>query len=173
MNTIRTLRIALLSAALLVGAVRPSPAQQTPATGGDSDLVGVVAGTENLSTLERAIRAAGLEETLRGSGPFTIMAPTDSAWNKLPPAAVEELLNDPDRLREVLLYHVVPGRVTSAQARTLSEARTVGGATLRLRATPGGLSVNNARVRQTDIEASNGVIHGIDTVLMPPQRVRK
>lgn len=123
----------------------------------------------NFNTLVAAVKAAGLVETLKGPGPFTVFAPTDEAFAKLPPGALEALLQpaNKDKLRGILMYHVVPGKVTSRQVVKLDSARTAGGGTLAIKTMDGAVMVNDARVIKADIPASNGVIHAIDTVLMP------
>jgi uncharacterized surface protein with fasciclin (FAS1) repeats len=122
------------------------------------------AGTFN--TLIAAVKAAGLEGTLKGPGPFTVFAPTDQAFAKLPPGTVESLLSDKAALTRILTYHVVPGKVMAADVVKLSSAKTAEGSSLSI-STANGVMVNNAKVIQTDIMASNGVIHVIDTVLIP------
>jgi len=118
------------------------------------------------TTLLAAVDAAGLGETLAGEGPFTVFAPTDEAFAQLPEGTVESLLDDPAKLTEVLTYHVVPGRVTAAEAAGLTVAPTVQGGELPIWA-DGGIRVAGASVVTADIEASNGVIHVIDRVLLP------
>jgi uncharacterized surface protein with fasciclin (FAS1) repeats len=116
-----------------------------------------------------ALQAAGLADTLKGKGPFTVFAPTDEAFNKLPAGTVESLLKpeNKEKLRAILLYHVVAGDVTAAQAMKLSSAKTLSGQELKLTVVGGTVMVNDARVVKADIVASNGVIHVIDTVLIP------
>jgi len=124
----------------------------------------VEAGT--FTTLVAAVQAAGLAETLSGPGPFTVFAPTDEAFAKLPEGTVESLLADPEALAGILTYHVVAGKVMAADVVTLTEAETVQGGVLTIDAS-NGVMVNDATVTATDIETSNGVIHVIDTVLLP------
>ena len=119
------------------------------------------------NTLLTAVKKAGLEETLSGEGNYTIFAPTDAAFAKLPKAQLQTLLNNPEQLKQVLLYHVAPARVSSAQAKNMSSASTVSGETIALRTSDNSVMVNNAKVITADINASNGVIHAIDTVLIP------
>src|SRR5215208_2116376 len=119
------------------------------------------------NTLVAAVKAAGLVDTLKGDGPFTVFAPTDEAFAKLPAGTLEALLADPAKLQAVLTYHVVPGRVTAADVATLSSATTVQGDPIAID-TSMGVRVNDAHVTQADVMASNGVIHVIDTVLLPP-----
>lgn len=118
-------------------------------------------------TLSAAVEAAGLGETLSGPGPFTVFAPTDAAFAKLPAGTVEALLEDPERLRAILLHHVVPGSVMAAEVVKLKSAKTAGGSQLAIASDKQGVKVAGAAVTQTDIVASNGVIHVIDTVLLP------
>ncbi len=120
------------------------------------------------TTLVAAVKAAGLVETLQGRGPFTVFAPTDAAFAKLPKGTVEALLADKEQLAAILTYHVVPGRVMAADVARLEEAETVNGETVEVRADGGAVMVNDARVTAADVAASNGVIHVIDTVMLPP-----
>jgi uncharacterized surface protein with fasciclin (FAS1) repeats len=120
----------------------------------------------SFTTLLAAVDAAGLGDTLAAAGPYTVFAPTDEAFAKLPEGTVEMLLADPAKLAEVLTYHVVSGRVTAADAAGLSSAPTVQGSELPI-SMNGGIHVGDASVVSTDIEASNGVIHVIDRVLLP------
>ncbi|MGZ4379925.1 MAG: fasciclin domain-containing protein [Gaiellaceae bacterium] len=117
-------------------------------------------------TLLTAVDAAGLGETLADGGPFTVFAPTDDAFAALPQGTVSSLLADPPALARVLTYHVVPGRITSAEITHDSEQQTVEGSVLKL-AVNGAVTVNDATVIQADVEAENGVIHVIDRVLIP------
>jgi len=117
-------------------------------------------------TLLTAVDAAGLGETLADGGPFTVFAPTDDAFEVLPQETVQGLLADPPTLVRILTYHVVPGRITSAQITHDSEQKTVEGGVLTI-AVNGGVTVNDATVIQADVEAGNGVIHVIDRVLIP------
>ncbi len=117
-------------------------------------------------TLLTAVDAAGLGDTLAHGGPFTVFAPTDEAFASLPQETLNGLLADPPALARVLTYHVVPGRITSAQITSDSEQKTVEGGMLKI-AVNGGVTVNDATVIQADVEAENGVIHVIDRVLIP------
>jgi uncharacterized surface protein with fasciclin (FAS1) repeats len=133
-----------------------------------ADLVDTaVAGRFN--TLVAAIKAAGLVGALKGPGPFTVFAPTDAAFAKLPPGTLENLLKpeNKEQLRKILTYHVVAGEVMAKDVVKLDSAKTLEGANLTIHAGSGGVMVNNAHVTKTDIAASNGVIHVIDTVLLP------
>jgi uncharacterized surface protein with fasciclin (FAS1) repeats len=126
-----------------------------------------VAGKFN--TLVAAVKAAGLVDTLKGPGPFTVFAPTDEAFAKLPAGTLESLLQPENKakLRSILLYHVVAGRVTAAEVVKLDLAKTAEGQNITIKTMNGKVMVNNAQVTKTDILASNGVIHVIDIVLMP------
>jgi len=124
----------------------------------------------NFKTLAAALTAAGLVDTLTGTGPFTVFAPTDEAFAKLPDGTVEKLLKDVPKLKAILTYHVVSGKVMAADVMKLDgkSAKTVNGAELNI-GTQGGVKLNsNVHVTKTDIECSNGVIHVVDAVLMPP-----
>ncbi len=134
-----------------------------------ADIVGVAAGNESFSTLVAAVKAAGLVETLQGEGPFTVFAPTNEAFSKLPEGTVENLLKPENRqqLVDILTYHVVPGKVTAADVIKLNKATTIQGEDVAILIEGNSVSVGGAAVTSTDIEASNGVIHVIDTVLIP------
>ena len=135
----------------------------------EQDLV-AVAVANDFDTLVAAVQAAGLVATLQGAGPYTVFAPTDEAFAALPPGALDRLLRPENRaeLVQILSYHVVPGRVTAAQVASLDSAPTLQGAALDIRTEGGAVRVNEATVTATDIEASNGVVHVIDAVLLPP-----
>jgi len=126
-----------------------------------------VAGKFN--TLVAAVKAAGLVDTLKGEGPFTVFAPTDEAFAKLPAGTVESLLKpeNKSKLQSILTYHVVPGKVMANDVVKLDSAKTVQGQSVSIRTTDGGVLVNGAKVVKADIETSNGVIHVIDTVILP------
>ena len=136
------------------------------------DIVDTAVGAGDFKTLVAAVKAAGLVETLKGPGPFTVFAPTDAAFAKLPPGTVESLLEpgNKDKLVAVLTYHVVPGKVMAADVVKLSEAPTVQGAKAKVKVENGGVMIDNAKVVKTDIATSNGVIHVIDAVLLPPEK---
>ena len=136
------------------------------------DIVDTAVANGSFKTLAAALTSAGLVETLKGKGPFTVFAPTDAAFAKLPPGTVENLLKPENReqLRRILTYHVVAGSVGSAQAAKLTTAKAVSGDAIAITAKDGGVMVNNARVVTADVTASNGVIHVIDTVIMPPAK---
>jgi uncharacterized surface protein with fasciclin (FAS1) repeats len=129
-------------------------------------IVEVAAGNSQFSTLVTAVKAAGLVETLSGKGPFTVFAPTNDAFAKLPAGTVEGLLKDPAKLRAILTYHVLPGAVKAAEVKS-GMAKTANGASLSLKAEGGKVMVDNAQVIAADVMASNGVIHAIDSVVLP------
>ena len=144
---------------------------QTVALKADSkDIVDTAVAAGSFKTLVAAVQAAGLVETLKGDGPFTVFAPTDEAFAKLPAGTVESLLKpeNKDKLVAVLTYHVVPGKVKEADVVKLTEAKTVQGSIVKIKAGNTGVMVDNAQVVKTDIETSNGVIHVIDAVILPP-----
>jgi uncharacterized surface protein with fasciclin (FAS1) repeats len=130
------------------------------------DIVDVAVGAGSFNTLVAAVKAADLVETLKGEGPFTVFAPTDEAFAKIPKADLDALLANKEKLTAVLTYHVVPGKVTAADVAKLDSATTVQGGSIAID-TSDGVKVNGARVVKADIMASNGVIHVIDTVIMP------
>lgn len=135
------------------------------------NIVQIAAGNPEFSTLVTALKEAGLVQTLEAKGPFTVFAPTNAAFAALPAGALENLLKPENRakLRAILLYHVVPGEVTAAEAMKLDQAKTAESAELPIRHMDGQVMVGDAQVTQADIMASNGVIHVINKVLMPPQ----
>lgn len=129
------------------------------------DIVDTAVGAGNFNTLATALTAAGLVDTLKGKGPYTVFAPTDAAFAKIPKADLEALLKDKAKLTAVLTYHVVPGSVMAKDVKA-GQVKTVEGQSLTVK-TMGGVTVDNAKVTKVDIVADNGVIHVIDTVLMP------
>jgi uncharacterized surface protein with fasciclin (FAS1) repeats len=137
------------------------------ATTASNNLVETAVSAGTFTTLVAAVKAADLADTLSGDGPFTVFAPTDDAFAKLPEGTVESLLANPDQLREILLYHVVPGKVTAAEVLSLDSATTVQGSDVRILVADGSVQINNASVVSADIETSNGIIHVIDTVILP------
>jgi len=151
---------------LLAGAVALMLASSSTASAADI-VETAVAG--HFNTLVAAVKAAGLVDTLKGPGPFTVFAPTDEAFAKLPPGTLETLLKPENkaRLQSILTYHVVPGRVMAEDVMNLNSAKTVEGQTLTIHAMNGGVMVDQAHVTKTNIVASNGVIHVIDTVILP------
>jgi uncharacterized surface protein with fasciclin (FAS1) repeats len=155
--------IGVLSLALLTGVASAAP---------QKDIVDTAVSAGSFTTLVTAVKAAGLATTLKGTGPFTVFAPTDQAFAKLPPGTVESLLKpeNQDKLRAILTYHVVSGRIEAKQTAHMPSAKTVEGSRLKFEVVHGEVMVNGAKVVQADIQASNGVIHVIDTVLMPPSQ---
>ena len=139
----------------------------TVAAAQDADIVDTAIGAGNFETLVAAVQAAGLVETLKGEGPFTVFAPTDAAFDALPEGTVESLLEDTDALTSILTYHVVPGSVMSGDLSDGMTAETVEGSEIEVSISDGTVMVNDATVTTADIEASNGVIHVIDAVIMP------
>jgi len=155
-----------MTAVALMGAIVLAP---TAAQAQGKDIVETAVGAGTFNTLAAALTAAGLVETLKGPGPFTVFAPTDAAFAKIPAAALQALLADKAKLTAVLTYHVVPGTVLASQVVGLSEAGTVQGGKVAIKVVGGKVMLNGGTtVTATDIKATNGVIHVIDTVLMPP-----
>jgi uncharacterized surface protein with fasciclin (FAS1) repeats len=136
------------------------------------DIVDTAAGAENFKTLVAAVKAAGLVDTLKGEGPFTVLAPTDEAFAKLPEGTLESLLKpeNKDKLIAILKYHVIAGKSLAADVLKLDgkEVKTVEGHSAKIEVKDGAVTINGAKVVKTDIECSNGVIHVIDTVILPP-----
>jgi uncharacterized surface protein with fasciclin (FAS1) repeats len=134
------------------------------------DIVDTAVKAGSFNTLAKALKAADLVDTLKGPGPYTVFAPTDEAFNNLPPGALEVLLKpeNKEQLRSILTYHVVPGRVTAADVVKLTSAKTVGGQEVRISVLKGVVRVNDAKVTKTNLAASNGLIHVVDRVIVPP-----
>jgi transforming growth factor-beta-induced protein len=139
----------------------------------EKDIVDTAVAAGSFNTLVAAVKAAGLVDTLKGAGPFTVFAPTDEAFAKLPPGTVDALLKDPAKLKDILLYHVVSGKVMAADVMHMKTAKTVEGKNIRIKVEGSTVMINNAKVVKADIACSNGVIHVIDTVIMPPMGVSK
>jgi len=131
-----------------------------------ADIVDTAVSAGSFKTLVIALQEAGLVTTLKGKGPFTVFAPSDEAFAKLPPGTLDALLKDKQKLAAVLTYHVVPGKVMAADVKT-GEVKTVQGQSLAVVKSGAGVSVNNAKVVKADVGADNGVIHVIDAVLLP------
>jgi uncharacterized surface protein with fasciclin (FAS1) repeats len=163
MSMLKRFAIAAATAAALAAHTLPGLAQ-------DKDIVDTAMGAGQFNTLAAALQAAGLVETLKGAGPFTVFAPTDEAFAKLPAGTVDDLLKpeNKDKLTAVLTYHVVAGKVMAADVVTMSEAATVNGAKLAIKVDGGTVMINGAKVTAADVGASNGVIHVIDSVVLPP-----
>jgi uncharacterized surface protein with fasciclin (FAS1) repeats len=161
---------AALAAALFTGALAgPARADGAAPRPASADIVDTAVAAGSFKTLAAALQAAGLVETLKGPGPFTVFAPTDEAFAKLPAGTVDALLKDKEKLASILTYHVVSGRVMAADVMKMKSAKTVQGGSLAIAAGRGGVTVDGVRVVKTDIVTSNGVIHVIDAVLMPKQ----
>ncbi len=154
----KTLIAALAAVALLGTSAHAADAK--------TDIVDTAVAAGSFKTLATALQAAGLVETLKGAGPFTVFAPTDEAFAKLPKGTVEALLKDKAKLTAILTYHVVAGNVMAKDVVKLKSAKTVQGGSVMID-TAAGVKVDEAHVVKTDIACSNGVIHVIDTVLMP------
>jgi uncharacterized surface protein with fasciclin (FAS1) repeats len=154
-----TLGIAIITLMLSAG----THAQQ------GKDIVETAMAAGSFKTLAKALQAADLVDTLKGQGPFTVFAPTDEAFAKLPAGTVNDLLKpeNKQKLQRILSYHVVPGRVSSADVEKLRTAKAVSGDTIDITVSGGTVEVDNARVVKTDIQASNGIIHVIDSVILP------
>lgn len=163
----RTMMITLLTAALVGPISGSSVAAQATKPASTGTIVDVAVNAGTFKTLVAAVQAAGLVETLQGPGPFTVFAPTDEAFAKLPKGTVEALIADPAKLQAILTYHVVAGKVMAAQVVGLKSAKTVNGQDVKIRVEGGKVYVDGAQVTATDIPASNGVIHVIDSVILP------
>ncbi|MCS6949019.1 MAG: fasciclin domain-containing protein [bacterium] len=130
-------------------------------------IVDIAVNAGSFKTLVQAVQAAGLVETLSGPGPFTVFAPTDEAFAKIPAETLQAVLADREKLTAILTYHVVPGKLMAADVVNSTQLQTVQGQSITIRAEGGSVMVDNANILQTDIEADNGVIHVIDAVIMP------
>lgn len=157
---------ALIGIMVMTGGLAVAGAQSMAS----KDIVDTAVANGSFKTLAAALKAADLVDTLKGTGPFTVFAPTDAAFAKLPAGTVETLLKpeNKDKLRQILTYHVVPGKVGSSEVVKLKSAKTVNGDTVAIAVKGNTVMVNDARVVTVDVGASNGVIHVIDAVLMPP-----
>jgi len=174
----RTILLSLAAVAIVVAAcspaatASPSAAATTapaPSAAAAGDIVTVASDAGSFQTLLQAATAAGLVDTLKGAGPFTVFAPTDAAFAALPAGTLDALLKDPAKLKDILLYHVVPGKVTADQVVKLTTAATAEGKAIKITVKDGTVYLNDTvKVVTTDIPASNGVIHVIDAVLLPP-----
>jgi transforming growth factor-beta-induced protein len=155
-----TLAVAAVAVLAPAGSARPAAAE--------SDIVTTAVNAGQFKTLASLLQSAGLVETLKGAGPFTVFAPTDAAFAKVPKATLDALAADPAKLKAVLLYHVVAGNVPAADVVKLTSAKTLSGASVSIKVQGSTVMVNDAKVVTPDVMASNGVIHVIDTVLLPP-----
>jgi uncharacterized surface protein with fasciclin (FAS1) repeats len=158
------LKALAVSAALVLGLGFTTPA---PLTTDDTTIIDVASEAGNFSTLLTAIDAAGLTDVLKGDGPFTVFAPTDEAFAKIPAETLDALLADKEKLTAVLTYHVVPGKVMASDVVNLDSAETVNGKSVTISIVDGSVRVDGATVVATDIEAANGIIHVIDAVILP------
>jgi uncharacterized surface protein with fasciclin (FAS1) repeats len=160
-------KIALLAAAAVVAFAAPTAAQAQ-----EKDIVETAVAAGSFKTLAKLLGDAGLVETLKGPGPFTVFAPTDEAFAKVPAATLEALAKDKAKLKNVLLYHVVAGKVPAAEALKLAGkgAKTVEGQEAKISVMDGKPMINNAHIVKTDIMAKNGIIHVIDAVILPPAK---
>jgi uncharacterized surface protein with fasciclin (FAS1) repeats len=149
----------------LVAALGPT-ASATPRAQGN--IVQTAIATGQLKTLTMLLKRAGLVATLQKPGPYTVFAPTDAAFNKVPKATIDALLKDKAKLKAVLLYHVVAGKITAAKVVKLRSAKTANGASVRIRVSGSNVFVNGAKVTKPDVTATNGVIHVVNRVLIPP-----
>ena len=162
-----------LASSILFGLLAIAVLIQSPlyANGGDKhakkDIVTVAVEAGSFTTLAKALTAAGLIDALKGEGPFTVFAPTDEAFAKLPKGTLDNLLNDKEALKNVLLHHVVSGRVTSADVVALKSAKTLSGQSVKISVKGDMVMIDKSSVTAVDIAASNGVIHVIDQVLIP------
>lgn len=152
-------KLLIASLVALFAFVRPALAQK--------DIVETAVAAGSFKTLATALTEAGLIETLKGKGPFTVFAPTDEAFAKLPKGTLEALLKDKEKLKAILLYHVVSGNVGSADVVKLTSAKTVNGQSVAIKVEGGKVKVDGATVVTADVKASNGVIHVIDSVILP------
>jgi uncharacterized surface protein with fasciclin (FAS1) repeats len=166
MQIANVIKKTVIVGAVLVGMFTSLAAIAGPAK---KDIVDTAVAAGSFKTLAAALQAGGLVETLKGAGPFTVFAPTDEAFAKLPAGTVESLLKpeNKDKLVAILTYHVVAGKAMAKDVAGLSSVKTVNGKELSLKVEGGKVHVNNATVTAADVEASNGVIHVIDTVLLP------
>jgi len=160
----KMLKSAAVAAAVAVMVLAGGVAQAA-----EKNIVETAVAAGSFTTLAKALQAAGLVDTLAGKGPFTVFAPTDEAFAKLPEGTIEELLKPENKakLQAILTYHVVPGKVMASQVVGLKSAKTVNGESVTIAVMDGGVMIDNAHVVKTDIATSNGVIHVIDTVLLP------
>ena len=170
MSKLRVVSLFVLFAMLLAAFAPVSRAAAAPAAAGGQNIVDIAAGDSRFKTLVAAVQAAGLVETLQGAGPFTVFAPTDQAFAKLPKGTVEALLKDPAALKNILTYHVAAGNLMAADVLKLSSVDTLQGSPALIQLKGGNAYINNARIIITDIVASNGVIHVIDSVILPPSK---
>ncbi len=163
-NTITRYALVLTTAIAVVASISVRAQQK--------DIVDTAVAAGSFKTLAAALTAAGLVDTLKGAGPFTVFAPTDEAFAKLPAGTLADLLKPENKakLTAILTYHVVPGKVMASQVVSLKEAKTVNGQSAKISMSGGSVMVDGAKVVKTDIAASNGVIHVIDSVILPASK---
>jgi uncharacterized surface protein with fasciclin (FAS1) repeats len=161
------MKIASLFLASAIAAVSLNAFASDMSKKADKDIVDTAVAAGSFTTLATALDAAGLISTLKGPGPFTVFAPTDAAFEKLPAGTLDGLLKDKAKLASILTYHVVSGKVLAADVVKLTSADTVNGKSVKIKVVDGKVMINDATVVTADIEASNGVIHVIDSVLIP------
>ncbi len=166
-------RIAVKTLVLIAVGLLGLPAGWAKAPEKKPDIVDTAVKAKSFKTLVAAVEAAGLVETLKGKGPFTVFAPTDEAFAKLPEGTIEKLLKDKEKLTAILTYHVLPGAVLAKDVVKLEEAETVQGAKVKVKVEEHEVFINGAKVVKADIACSNGVIHVIDSVLLPPEKAAK
>lgn len=160
--------IAVMALVLPLGIAACNSDSSAAASPDNLDIVETAAEAGTFQTLLAAVEATGLTSTLQGSGPFTVFAPTDEAFDALPEGTLEALLDDPEALAEILLYHVVDGRVFAGDLSDGMEVTTLQGETVTI-SLSGGAQVNDSNITATDVFTANGVIHVIDAVLLPPE----
>ncbi len=165
----RNLKVVLLGAAAALALALSLATYSKPNPASSKDIVDTAVSAGSFKTLTTALQAADLVDTLKGKGPFTVFAPTDDAFAKLPAGTLEDLLKpeNKSKLTAILTYHVVPGKVTAAEVTKMNSAKTVNGQSLTISTNGGTVMVDNAKVVKTDILCSNGVIHVIDSVVLP------
>ena len=161
---------AALSASLLAGAATARTVTPVTGAGTENNIVQTAVDAGQFKTLAKLLKRAGLASALQQPGPFTVFAPTDAAFKKLPKKTLNTLLHNKAKLKAVLLYHVVSGSVTAADVVKLASAKTLNGKAVRIRVSGSNVFVNKAKVTKPDVLASNGVIHVVNRVLIPPSR---
>jgi uncharacterized surface protein with fasciclin (FAS1) repeats len=161
-----------LKAFVVFGLLAGTPLLSLKATADEAkkDIVDTAVAADQFKTLVEAVKAADLVETLKGEGPFTVFAPTDEAFKKIPKETLDAILKDKKTLTAILTYHVVPGKVLAADVVKLESAKTVQGSPVKIVTKDGKVTVNGASVIKTDIVCKNGVIHVIDAVILPPEQ---
>jgi uncharacterized surface protein with fasciclin (FAS1) repeats len=167
----RRLAVTVVAAAALVALTATvTSTAATTRTRADADIVQTAVAAGQFKTLAKLLTRAGLVGALEQPGPYTVFAPTDAAFKRVPKATLAALLKNRAKLKAVLLYHVVSGKVTAADVAGLSSAKTLSGKSIRIRLAGGNVFVNSAKVTKADVMASNGVIHVVNRVLIPPTR---